>query len=153
MDSMAERRTRLVAQIEEWKAECRQEVARWTTLYPAITVELTKWSERRCADLDGRLAQFDANQAHDIRASIEVDKRRLWEKLVILGSVDPEMNIVEIHDQACAQLDQALAVGEAQKREIEAATSQTLAAMGDMTIDYHLANKEKQSRPHGSKES
>lgn len=132
-------RAKLVAQHEEAKSSRRETVAGWAARYPQIEAGLWQHYEQYCRDLDASLTRFDKGARSDPDTTAEGEKRHAWELLTLLGSVEPELPIASMHDEICAEIDQVVAAGKAQSRAINDATPQAKAAMGDTTIDYHLA--------------
>ncbi|MEC3978151.1 hypothetical protein [Amycolatopsis sp. H20-H5] len=132
---------RVAEQQDSLKAEVQARAERLGSQYPQIDKALKEHARRSNQELDAMRTPGRPRLSTEERA--DHLKREYWEFLSILVRAVPDLPIVEMHDEAAAQIDAMTRQGQEQERAIRTSTEQTKEALGNAAIDHYVANKDR----------
>lgn len=118
------------------KARAREYTKTLAAQYPQAASALWSYYETVCLRLDSE-SRSKVEFLDDLEAIATQDKLDYWEILKIINIVDPNLPIVELHDQFCAEADAIIAKTREMVASLDAETARYRDAMINVVIAYH----------------
>ena len=113
-------------------------------IYPAQTIALKNHHAMVCRHIDAELA----GEEEPLTVSAERRKQEYWELLKIIAEVDPDLPIVELHDEESAKMDARVIEAQSNIADIDRSTLMWKDHMRNVLIALHVGGKTAADQEH-----